>query len=286
MNEQLHDSTFGGIMQAFPRLTKQAETRTMTADCKHHNEQGEFCVQPAFKRKWKNCLIMMIIALSLSLIGIVINVTGGFRYDFRAYMIWEILGFTLGCAAILTCALISLRFSYQGRRYASVVFSSIFGVFLLAAAFTRTVSSVQTYLWYGRYGDFVRDGLPSLLNAVAFCCLCLLTVDFYVFSHIAPRYNGSACGIIALVLTVLWAVCRLGVLGLSAIARAESGPLNGYAILALVQNGLYCAVLLLTGLALSIGMGRVRRAKRTPVPDEPMCPVLEEYRASLRKERA
>lgn len=241
---------------------------------------GGLTLQPAFKRKWRNCLIFAIIALSLSTVATVIQVTGVFERNYRSDMLWITLACVAGAAVMLTFMLLSLRFSYLGRRYAAVVFSSFFGIFLLARAAQLLKEEI-------RYMSF-RDGglLVFALSVAAWLCLILLTVDFYVFSHIAPRYNGRTCGLIALIVTLLYTGCRFAVIAVTLVRMLNAGTFTPRTVLPFVSEALYVIVLTLVGLALAVGMGRARRAKRTPIPDPSMFPALDEYRASLRKERA
>jgi len=237
-------------------------------------------VQAAFKQRWKVCLALLIIALACLLVSAVFSETGYFRARFTFNTVLRILMNLVGGVIVLGSVALSLRYSYQGRRYASVVFSSVFGIVMLALA----VSSFWQTVPYVTFRN--SDGIRCLILLVQYVCVALIAVDFYVFSHIAPRYNGSACGVAALALAILYTLCSLGVFVWRLI---EYLKVDSFGDIALPQAAslLSILVLALAFFAVAIGMLPAGRARRKPVKaEDPMFPALENYREKLRKERA
>lgn len=236
-------------------------------------------MQAAFKQRWKGCLVILCIALAFLLVYAVFTSTNYFSNWNGFSTVLDILMVLLGGAVLMGSILLSLRFSYQGRRYGAVVFSSVFGVVMLAMA----VTNVRQYI--PNISFSYTNGIQALINTVQYVCVGLIAIDFYVFSHIAPRYNGSACGVIALALAIVQTLCALGVFvwDLILLSYADFGRI------ALREAASLLSLLALPLMLFSVAMGMlpVRRARRKPAKTEsPMFPALENYREKLRKERA
>lgn len=237
-------------------------------------------MQAAFKQRWRGCLVILCIALAFLLVYAVFASTNYFRNQFTFSTVLDNLLVLLGGAVLMGSILLSLWFSYQGRRYGAVVFSSVFGVVMLAMA----VTSVRQYI--PNISFSYTNGIQALIYTVQYVCVGLIAIDFYVFSHIAPRYNGSACGVIALVLAIVQTLCVLGVFVWDLIARLSYADF-GSIVLVEITALLSVLVLALMYFAVAIGMLPAGRARRKPAKTEsPMFPALENYREKLRKERA
>ncbi|MBQ6173301.1 MAG: hypothetical protein IJK28_01600 [Clostridia bacterium] len=244
-------------------------------------------MQPGFKRKWKASLVLLCIALGLTLIFGVVFGTDFFRslsFRISGYGLLMLgLGF-LVLAVLCACLLIAQRCSFVGRRWAGVAFASPFCAFLLAGAVMGFKSLLDI-------AGFSGDSIWAVIGLVGCLAAALLAVDLYVFSHIAPRYNGGACGIIATVLTLTVAAASVTMLTWRVIelirAHATSGSFADNPLVRTLFLLLPVAALILICFAVTVGMTRARRARRAPHPSEkPMFPLLESYRAALRKERA
>ena len=237
-------------------------------------------MQAAFKQRWKVCLALLIVALALLLVSAVFSETGYFRARFTFNTVLRILMNLVGGVVVLGSVALSLRFAYQGRRYASVVFSSVFGIVMLALA----VSSFWQVLPYVSFRN--SEGIKGLISLVGSVCIALIAVNFYVFSHIAPRYNGSACGAVGLALAIVYTLCSLGVFVWSLIDYLKVDSF-GEIVLQEAAGLLSILALALAFFAVVAGMLPAGRARRKPVKAEnPMFPALENYREKLRKERA
>lgn len=237
-------------------------------------------MQAAFKQRWRGCLIILIIALACLLVNAVFKETDFFRAPFTFNTVLRILMTLVGGVIVLGSVALSLRYSYQGRRYASVVFSSVFGIVMLALA----VSSFWQTVPYVTFRN--GEGIKKLISLVESVCIALIAVNFYVFSHIAPRYNGSACGAVGLALAILYTLCSLGVFVWSLIEYLKVDSF-GEIVRQEAAGLLSILALALAFFAVAAGMLPAGRARRKPVKaEDPMFPALENYREKLRKERA
>ena len=237
-------------------------------------------MQAAFKQRWKGCLVILCIALAFLLVYAVFTSTNYFRNWNGFSTVLDILMVLLGGTVLMGSILLSLRFSYQGRRYGAVVFSSVFGVVMLAMA----VTNVRQYI--PNISFSYTNGIQALIYTVQYVCVGLIAIDFYVFSHIAPRYNGSACGVIALALAIVQTLCALGVFVWALIDLLSYADFGRIALRE-AASLLSLLALALMLFAVAVGMLPVHRARRKPAKTEsPMFPALENYREKLRKERA
>ena len=127
-------------------------------------------MQAAFKQRWKVCLALLIVALVFVLVNAVFSETGYFCARFTFNTVLRILMNLVGGVVVLGSVALSLRFAYQGRRYASVVFSSIFGIVMLALA----VSSFWQVLPYVSFRN--SEGIKGLISLVGSVCIALIAI--------------------------------------------------------------------------------------------------------------